>query len=133
MHGKYIKIKSMSYGWLTFTMRTNDFELYFTDSYLDDFIDVMNYLLGNDNYEYKYFDTEMISRAIELDGEGTILKLSIMKCEYEDDICLTWWLDDNTPITFIVNYEELLKDWQDEVSRVQERYKKDFLMEEREE
>ena len=71
----------------------------------------------------------IIARAITLDGEGTELKLSITKHQYEDDFLLNWWIDDRRPITMRFNYEKFIKSYQEEMDKIKDIYKEKFLME----
>lgn len=119
-----IKILDIYAGWLAFTIKRH----YFCVSYLDDFKYEMNYLLGigeNNIYE----DNAIIARAITLDGEGTELKLSITKHQYEDDFLLNWWIDDQRPITMIFDYKKFIKSYQEEMDKIKDIYKEKFLME----
>ncbi len=121
-----IEIKNIWAGWLTFQLNYGNLASKFTVSYLDDFRAEMNYLLGiNKKYDYKY---GIESRAITLDGEGTLLKLSILKTEYEDDLTLVWWLDDEIPVCMVFDYDSFVKSYLKEMCRVEETYKKEFLM-----
>jgi len=83
-------------------------------------------------YNYKY---GVESRAITLDGEGTLLKLSILKTEYEDYLTLVWWLNDEIPVCMVFDYSSFVESYLNEMNRIgEETYKKDFLMDyEREE
>ena len=83
-------------------------------------------------YNYKY---GIESRAITLDGEGTLLKLSILKTEYEDYLTLVWWLNDEIPVCMVFDYSSFVESYLKEMNRIgEETYKKDFLMDyEREE
>ena len=94
----------------------------------------MDYLLGinrngeHKEYIYKY-QNGMESRAIMLDGEDTALKLSIMKDEFEENIVITWWLNDDIPVSMVFNYEELIKNWLEEINKYIGIYEKEYLME----
>lgn len=135
-----IEITNVWAGWLTFQIHYGDLTHQFTVSYLDDFKEEINYLLGiNENdehpeylYNYKY---GIESRAITLDGEGTLLKLSILKTEYEDYLTLVWWLNDEIPVCMVFDYSSFVESYLNEMNRIgEETYKKDFLMDyEREE
>ena len=135
-----IEIKNIYAGWLTFEFHYGEVSQLFTVSYLNDFRDDMDYLLGinrngeHKEYIYKY-QNGMESRAITLDGEGTILKLSIMKEEFEEQIVITWWLNDDIPVSMVFGYSSFVESYLKEMDRIgEENYKKDFLMEyEREE
>ena len=63
------------------------------------------------------YETLAEARGIVLDGEGTELKLGILKHEFEDDVVITWWLDDEAPITMVFDYKELVKNWEKEKER----------------
>ena len=121
-------------GWLTFEFHYGEVSQLFTVSYLNDFRDDMDYLLGinrngeHKEYIYKY-QNGMESRAIMLDGEGTTLKLSIMKDEFEENIVITWWLNDDIPVSMVFNYEELIKNWLEEINKYIGVYEKEYLME----
>lgn len=129
-----IEIKNIYAGWLTFEFHYGEVSQLFTVSYLNDFRDDMNYLLGinrngeHKEYIYKY-QNGMESRAIMLDGEGTTLKLSIMKDEFEENIVITWWLNDDIPVSMVFNYEELIKNWLEEINKYIGVYEKEYLME----
>lgn len=129
-----IEIINIWAGWLTFQIHYGDLTHQFTVSYLDDFKEEINYLLGINNngehseylYNYKY---GVESRAITLDGEGTLLKLSILKTEYEDYLTLVWWLNDEVPVCMVFDYSSFVKSYIKEMDRIgEETYKKDFLM-----
>ena len=117
-----IEIKNIYAGWLTFEFHYGEVSQLFTVSYLNDFRDDMDYLLGinrngeHKEYIYKY-QNGMESRAIMLDGEDTALKLSIMKDEFEEQIVITWWLNDDIPVSMVFNYEELIKNWLEEINK----------------
>ena len=129
-----IEIKNIYAGWLTFEFHYGEVSQLFTVSYLNDFRDDMDYLLGinrngeHKEYIYKY-QNGMESRAIMLDGEGTALKLSIMKDEFEENIVITWWLNDDIPVSMVFNYEELIKNWIEEINKYIGIYEKEYLME----
>ena len=129
-----IEIKNIYAGWLTFEFHYGEVSQLFTVSYLNDFRDDMDYLLGinrngeHKEYIYKY-QNGMESRAIMLDGEGTALKLSIMKDEFEENIVITWWLNDDIPVSMVFNYEELIKNWLEEINKYIGIYEKEYLME----
>lgn len=129
-----IEIKNIYAGWLTFEFHYGEVSQLFTVSYLNDFRDDMDYLLGinrngeHKEYIYKY-QNGMESRAIMLDGEGTALKLSIMKDEFEENIVITWWLNDDIPVSMVFNYEELIKNWLEETNKYIGIYEKGYLME----
>lgn len=129
-----IEIKNIYAGWLTFEFHYGEVSQLFTVSYLNDFRDDMDYLLGinrngeHKEYIYKY-QNGMESRAIMLDGEGTTLKLSIMKDEFEENIVITWWLNDDIPVSMVFNYEELIKNWLEEINKYIGIYEKEYLME----
>ena len=129
-----IEIKNIYAGWLTFEFHYGEVSQLFTVSYLNDFRDDMDYLLGinrngeHKEYIYKY-QNGMESRAIMLDGEGTTLKLSIMKDEFEENIVITWWLNDDIPVSMVFNYEELIKNWLEETNKYIGIYEKEYLME----
>ena len=129
-----IEIKNIYAGWLTFEFHYGEVSQLFTVSYLNDFRDDMDYLLGinrngeHKEYIYKY-QNGMESRAIMLDGEGTALKLSIMKDEFEENIVITWWLNDDIPVSMVFNYEELIKNWLEEINKYIGVYEKEYLME----
>ena len=129
-----IEIKNIYAGWLTFEFHYGEVSQLFTVSYLNDFRDDMDYLLGinrngeHKEYIYKY-QNGMESRAIMLDGEGTALKLSIMKDEFEENIVITWWLNDDIPVSMVFNYEELIKNWLEEINKDIRIYEKEYLME----
>ena len=129
-----IEIKNIYAGWLTFEFHYGEVSQLFTVSYLNDFRDDMDYLLGinrngeHKEYIYKY-QNGMESRAIMLDGEGTALKLSIMKDEFEENIVITWWLNDDIPVSMVFNYEELIKNWLEETNKYIGIYEKEYLME----
>lgn len=129
-----IEIKNIYAGWLTFEFHYGEVSQLFTVSYLNDFRDDMDYLLGinrngeHKEYIYKY-QNGMESRAIMLDGEGTTLKLSIMKDEFEENIVITWWLNDDIPVSMVFNYEELIKNWLEEINKYIGVYEKEYLME----
>lgn len=129
-----IEIKNIYAGWLTFEFHYGEVSQLFTVSYLNDFRDDMDYLLGinrngeHKEYIYKY-QNGMESRAIMLDGEGTTLKLSIMKDEFEENIVITWWLNDDIPVSMVFNYEELIKNWIEEINKYIGIYEKEYLME----
>lgn len=133
-----IEVTNIFAGWLTFQIHYGYTTLQFTDSYLDDFREEMDYLLGisrngqNDEFIYD-FQYGIISRAICLDGEGTLLKLSIIKYEYEDEIVLTWWLNDEIPVSMVFNYNQLIQSYCNEMNRVEQEYDEKFLMENEEE
>ena len=128
-----IEIKNIYAGWLTFEFHYGEVSQLFTVSYLNDFRDDMDYLLGinrngeHKEYIYKY-QNGMESRAIMLDGEGTALKLSIMKDEFEENIVITWWLNDDIPVSMVFNYEELIKNWLEEINKYIGIYEKEYLM-----
>lgn len=130
-----IEIKNIHAGWLTFEFHYGEVSQLFTVSYLNDFRDDMDYLLGinrngeHKEYIYKYQIYGMESRAIMLDGEGTALKLSIMKDEFEEQIVITWWLNDDIPVSMVFNYEELIKSWLEEINKYIGIYEKEYLME----
>lgn len=129
-----IEIKNIYAGWLTFEFHYGEVSQLFTVSYLNDFRDDMDYLLGinrngeHKEYIYKY-QNGMESRAIMLDGEGTTLKLSIMKDEFEEQIVIIWWLNDDIPVSMVFNYEELIKNWIEEINKYIGIYEKEYLME----
>lgn len=129
-----IEIKNIYAGWLTFEFHYGEVSQLFTVSYLNDFRDDMDYLLGinrngeHKEYIYKY-QNGMESRAIMLDGEDTALKLSIMKDEFEENIVITWWLNDDIPVSMVFNYEELIKNWLEEINKYIGIYEKEYLME----
>ena len=129
-----IEIKNIYAGWLTFEFHYGEVSQLFTVSYLNDFRDDMDYLLGinrngeHKEYIYKYQNV-MYSRAIMLDGEDTALKLSIMKDEFEENIVITWWLNDDIPVSMVFNYEELIKNWLEEINKYIGIYEKEYLME----
>lgn len=129
-----IEIKNIYAGWLTFEFHYGEVSQLFTVSYLNDFRDDMDYLLGinrngeHKEYIYKY-QNGMGSRAIMLDGEGTALKLSIMKDEFEENVVITWWLNDDIPVSMVFNYEELIKNWLEETNKYIGIYEKEYLME----
>ena len=129
-----IEIKNIYAGWLTFEFHYGEVSQLFTVSYLNDFRDDMDYLLGinrngeHKEYIYKY-QNGMESRAIMLDGEGTTLKLSIMKDEFEENVVITWWLNDDIPVSMVFNYEELIKNWLEETNKYIGIYEKEYLME----
>lgn len=129
-----IEIKNIYAGWLTFEFHYGEVSQLFTVSYLNDFRDDMDYLLGinrngeHKEYIYKY-QNGMESRAIMLDGEGTALKLSIMKDEFEENVVITWWLNDDIPVSMVFNYEELIKNWLEETNKYIGIYEKEYLME----
>ena len=129
-----IEIKNIYAGWLTFEFHYGEVSQLFTVSYLSDFRDDMDYLLGinrngeHKEYIYKY-QNGMESRAIMLDGEDTALKLSIMKDEFEENIVITWWLNDDIPVSMVFNYEELIKNWLEEINKYIGIYEKEYLME----
>ena len=129
-----IEIQNIYAGWLTFEFHYGEVSQLFTVSYLNDFRDDMDYLLGinrngeHKEYIYKY-QNGMESRAIMLDGEGTALKLSIMKDEFEENIVITWWLNDDIPVSMVFNYEELIKNWLEEINKYIGIYEKEYLME----
>lgn len=129
-----IEIKNIYAGWLTFEFHYGEVSQLFTVSYLNDFRDDIDYLLGinrngeHKEYIYKY-QNGMESRAIMLDGEGTTLKLSIMKDEFEEQIVITWWLNDDIPVSMVFNYEELIKNWLEEINKYIGIYEKEYLME----
>lgn len=129
-----IEIKNIYAGWLTFEFHYGEVSQLFTVSYLNDFRDDMDYLLGinrngeHKEYIYKY-QNGMESRAIMLDGEGATLKLSIMKDEFEENIVITWWLNDDIPVSMVFNYEELIKNWLEEINKYIGIYEKEYLME----
>ena len=129
-----IEIKNIYAGWLTFEFHYGEVSQLFTVSYLNDFRDDMDYLLGinrngeHKEYIYKY-QNGMESRAIMLDGEGTALKLSIMKDEFEENVVITWWLNDDVPVSMVFNYEELIKNWLEETNKYIGIYEKEYLME----
>lgn len=129
-----IEIKNIYAGWLTFEFHYGEVSQLFTVSYLNDFRDDMDYLLGinrngeHKEYIYKY-QNGMESRAIMLDGEDTALKLSIMKDEFEEQIVITWWLNDDIPVSMVFNYEELIKNWLEEINKYIGIYEKEYLME----
>ena len=117
-----IKISEIKFGWLT--LEINDFS--FIVSYLSDVIEDMNYLLGlSDEYTYRN-GTE--SRSIFLDGEGTILKLSIMKYEFEDEALFTWWQDDKSPNIFIINFKDFVNEWQKCIKEIEVDYYNEFVL-----
>lgn len=129
-----IEITNVWAGWLTFQIHYGNLTHQFTVSYLDDFKEEINYLLGiNENdehpeylYNYKY---GVESRAITLDGEGTLLKLSVLKTEYEDYLTLVWWLNDEIPVCMVFDYYGFIESYLKEMDRIgKETYKKDFLM-----
>lgn len=128
-----IEIKNIFAGWLTFEIHYGKINQLFTVSYLNDFRDDINYLLGvnmddeKDDYSYKYAG-EIESRAIFLDGEGTLLKLSAMKYEFDNEIAITWWLDDNIPVVMVYNYSEFVENWLKEMQKNEDSYKKYFLI-----
>ena len=129
-----IEIKNIYAGWLTFEFHYGEVSQLFTVSYLNDFRDDMDYLLGinrngeHKEYIYKY-QNGMESRAIMLDGEDTALKLSIMKDEFEENIVITWWLNDDIPVSMVFNYEELIKNWLEEINKYIGIYEKEYLIE----
>ena len=129
-----IEIKNIYAGWLTFEFHYGEVSQLYTVSYLNDFRDDMDYLLGinrngeHKEYIYKY-QNGMESRAIMLDGEGTALKLSIMKDEFEENVVITWWLNDDIPVSMVFNYEELIKNWLEETNKYIGIYEKEYLME----
>ena len=129
-----IEIKNIYAGWLTFEFHYGEVSQLFTVSYLNDFRDDMDYLLGinrngeHKEYIYKY-QNGIESRAIMLDGEDTALKLSIMKDEFEEQIVITWWLNDDIPVSMVFNYEELIKNWLEEINKYIGIYEKEYLME----
>ena len=129
-----IEIKNIYAGWLTFEFHYGEVSQLFTVSYLNDFRDDMDYLLGinrngeHKEYIYKY-QNGMESRAIMLDGEDTALKLSILKDECEENIVITWWLNDDIPVSMVFNYEELIKNWLEEINKYIGIYEKEYLME----
>lgn len=128
-----IEIKNIFAGWLTFELHYGEISELFTVSYLDDFRDSINYLLGinrnGENPEYIYsYKWGMEGRSIILDGEGTELKLSISKNEFEDNFCLTWWLNNDIPVSMVFSYQEFVEAWIKEINKYEESYEKDFLM-----
>ena len=124
-----IEIKNIYAGWLTFELHYGMVSQLFTVSYLNDFRDDINYLLGvgNEKYFYKY-KNEMEIRAIMLDGEGSILKLSIMKNEFEDEAVITWWLNDDVPVVMVFDYHKLVNDWIKEMDKHKDIYDREYLI-----
>lgn len=125
-----IEVNSMAYGWIHFVLKDNNSEMRFNVSYLSDFRDEIDYLLGTgdkDHY-YDYDNLDMESRAVDLDGEGTLLKLSIMKHRFEDEICFTWWQDNRIPVTMVLNYDYVIKKWEQWKKETKDDYEKHFLM-----
>ena len=106
-----IEITNVWAGWLTFQIHYGDLTHQFTVSYLDDFKEELNYLLGINE------------------------KLSILKTEYEDYLTLVWWLNDEIPVCMVFDYSSFVESYLKEMNRIgEETYKKDFLMDyEREE
>lgn len=116
------KVDDIFAGWITFEIG----DKMFTDSYLDDFKSEMDYLFGVSK-EYDY-NGDIEGRAIELDGEGSLLKLSITKGRYEDVFSIMWWLNDEPPLCMVFDYEAFTRYYKSEMDRVKEAYKKDFLI-----
>jgi len=119
-----IRVGKIEFGWLRFFLICGKERQSFCDSYLDDFIKEIDYLLG---VEKPYiYETLAEARGIVLDGEGTELKLGILKHEFEDEVTITWWLDDEVPVTMVFDYQELVEDWKKEKERIKEDYEKNF-------
>lgn len=119
-----IKVGKIEFGWLRFFLICGKERQSFCDSYLDDFVEEIDYLLGvKEPYTY---ETLAEARGIVLDGEGTELKLGILKHEFEDDVVITWWLDDEAPVTMVFDYKELVKNWEEEKGRIKDDYEKNF-------
>ena len=123
-----IEIIEIWAGWFHFKIHHNHMESHFTVSYLDDFEEIMDYLLGiGEGNEYKY-DYNIESRAITLDGEGTELKLSLTKREYEGIATLVWWLNDEPPVTLVIEFTKFKQSYIDEMNKNKDKYELDFLM-----
>lgn len=124
-----IEIKNIFAGWLTFKLNYGEVSQLFTVSYLNDFRDDINYLLGiGEGYEYDYEDSNIISRGILLDGEGTILKLSILKYEFDNEILVSWWLNDDIPVSMVYDYNKFVEDWKKEMDKYKDKYEIEFLI-----
>ena len=52
-----------------------------------------------------------------------------MKDEFEEQIVITWWLNDDIPVSMVFNYEELIKNWIEEINKYIGIYEKEYLME----
>ncbi len=119
-----IKVLSIAYGWLVFEITDGVHSMKFQDSYLDDFVEEIDYLL-----EFDFNDTEIDSKAIVLDGEGVNLYLVSFKDMLEDNFYITWKRNDEYPVTMSFNYEEFVKEWKKTKELIKDDYKKHFLME----
>ena len=124
-----IEIKNIFAGWLTFKLNYGEVSQLFTVSYLNDFRDDINYLLGiGEGYEYGYEDSNIISRGVLLDGEGTILKLSILKYEFDNEILVSWWLNDDIPVSMVYDYDKFVENWNKEIDKYKDKYETEFLI-----
>lgn len=118
----------MNAGWLSFGITDGINTNRFCVSYLCDFMDDIDYLLGCNDKDYKYDNYEIENRSIYLDGEGTLLILSIIKHEYDDELTLVWRLNDETPRVMNFNYENLKSEWIKTRNEIKDDYKIHFLM-----
>ena len=107
-----ISVDNIQFGWLTLSIEYNLIKMYFG--------------VGEDN-AYDNDKSEIISRSINLDGEGTDLKLTLIKHRFEDNACLVWWQDYEMPVPMVFNYQDLVNNWIDVREKTREQYDKDFI------